>query len=130
MRSAARPMPPILHTVQTTSWDLTICATTWCFIRKNKVQRGHNYAIVDEVDSILIDEARTPLIISGQGEKSNDLYYKADKFARSLKMVKVASWTTNRTMTSFMTATISSMKRLNPVLLLRLVLKRLKLTLI
>ena len=58
--------------------------------KENKVQRGHNYAIVDEVDSILIDEARTPLIISGQGEKSNDLYYKADKFARSLKMVKVA----------------------------------------
>ncbi len=58
--------------------------------KENKVQRGHNYAIVDEVDSILIDEARTPLIISGQGEKSNDLYYKADKFARTLKMVKVA----------------------------------------
>ena len=39
------------------------------------VQRGHSFAIVDEVDSILIDEARTPLIISGQGEKSTQLYH-------------------------------------------------------
>ena len=51
----------------------------------NKVQRGHAFAIVDEVDSILIDEARTPLIISGRGDKSTDLYQKADDFARSLK---------------------------------------------
>ena len=43
------------------------------------VQRGHNFAIIDEVDSILIDEARTPLIISGRGDKSTDLYDKADK---------------------------------------------------
>ena len=50
-----------------------------------KVQRGHAYAIVDEVDSILIDEARTPLIISGRGEKSTELYTKADKFALTLK---------------------------------------------
>ena len=42
--------------------------------KENQVQRGHNFAIVDEVDSILIDEARTPLIISGQGDKSTDLY--------------------------------------------------------
>ncbi|MBR3844711.1 MAG: preprotein translocase subunit SecA, partial [Clostridia bacterium] len=49
-----------------------------------KVQRGHAFAIVDEVDSILIDEARTPLIISGQGEKSSDLYLRADQFARRL----------------------------------------------
>ena len=41
--------------------------------KENKVQRGHHYAVVDEVDSILIDEARTPLIISGQGDKSTDL---------------------------------------------------------
>lgn len=50
-----------------------------------RMQRGQNFAIVDEVDSILIDEARTPLIISGQGGKSSDDYIKADKFARSLK---------------------------------------------
>ena len=49
------------------------------------VQRGHAFAIVDEVDSILIDEARTPLIISGQGEKSTDLYVKADRFVRRLE---------------------------------------------
>ena len=58
--------------------------------KENKVQRGHSFAIVDEVDSILIDEARTPLIISGQGEKSTDMYTIADRFARSLRMVKVA----------------------------------------
>src|SRR5690348_10613737 len=49
------------------------------------VQRGLNYAVVDEVDSILIDEARTPLIISGQGEKSADLYVKVDKLIPRLK---------------------------------------------
>ena len=48
--------------------------------KENMVQREHNFAIVDEVDSILIDEARTPLIISGQGEKSTDMYEKADRF--------------------------------------------------
>ena len=52
---------------------------------KDRVQRGHAYAIVDEVDSILIDEARTPLIISGQGEKSTDLYERADRFVSRLK---------------------------------------------
>ncbi len=57
--------------------------------KENKVQRGHAYAIVDEVDSILIDEARTPLIISGQGDKSTELYTMADRFARTLKMTKV-----------------------------------------
>ena len=54
------------------------------------VQRGHAFAIVDEVDSILIDEARTPLIISGQGEKSTQLYTLVDAFVRGLKRLKVA----------------------------------------
>ncbi|MBQ9196627.1 MAG: preprotein translocase subunit SecA, partial [Clostridia bacterium] len=53
--------------------------------KANMVQRGHHFAIVDEVDSILIDEARTPLIISGQGEKSTDLYEKADRFVCRLE---------------------------------------------
>ena len=53
--------------------------------RDQMVQRELNYAIVDEVDSILIDEARTPLIISGVGEKSTQLYYVADTFVRGLK---------------------------------------------
>ncbi len=57
--------------------------------KENKVQRGHHYAIVDEVDSILIDEARTPLIISGQGDKADDLYARANAFARTLKPVRV-----------------------------------------
>ena len=60
-----------------------------CIRKEDKVQRGHHYAIVDEVDSILIDEARTPLIISGRGDKSTDMYQKADKLAGSMKMVKV-----------------------------------------
>lgn len=54
--------------------------------KEQKVQRGHSFAIVDEVDSILIDEARTPLIISGQGDKSTDLYSRADEFAKHLKV--------------------------------------------
>lgn len=58
--------------------------------KEQKVQRGHKFAIVDEVDSILIDEARTPLIISGKGEQSTDLYRQANAFAKTLKMVKVA----------------------------------------
>mgnify|MGYP000991734335 FL=1 len=57
--------------------------------KENMVQRDLNYAIVDEVDSILIDEARTPLIISGQGEKSTDLYRQADSFARRLTKLVV-----------------------------------------
>ena len=57
--------------------------------KENRVQRGHHYAIVDEVDSILIDEARTPLIISGMGDKSTALYDRADIFAKSLKCRRV-----------------------------------------
>ncbi|MBQ2687958.1 MAG: preprotein translocase subunit SecA [Clostridia bacterium] len=53
--------------------------------KEHRVQRKHIFAIVDEVDSILIDEARTPLIISGKGDKSTDLYQKADSFAKRLK---------------------------------------------
>ena len=49
------------------------------------VQRGHNFVIVDEVDSILIDEARTPLIISGKGEESTKLYEMADFFVSGLR---------------------------------------------
>src|SRR5260370_22923284 len=52
--------------------------------RADCVQRGHQFAIVDEVDSILIDEARTPLIISGPAEESTDKYYKIDKIIPKL----------------------------------------------
>jgi preprotein translocase subunit SecA len=53
--------------------------------KEDMVQRGQHYAIVDEVDSILVDEARTPLIISGTGDKSTEMYGKANAFARSLR---------------------------------------------
>ena len=56
-----------------------------CIYSTELVQRGHAFAIVDEVDSILIDEARTPLIISGQGEKSTQLYDMAEMFVSRLK---------------------------------------------
>lgn len=58
--------------------------------KEQKVQRGHNFAVVDEVDSILIDEARTPLIISGQGDKSTALYTTVNDFAKKLKYEKIA----------------------------------------
>ena len=59
--------------------------------KQQMVQRGHAFAIVDEVDSILIDEARTPLIISGQGDESTDLYRKSDDLVRTMKKLVVAS---------------------------------------
>ncbi len=79
--------------------DITYCTNNelgFDYLRDNmviykneKVQREHNFVIVDEVDSILVDEARTPLIISGQSDKSTDLYISANRFAKSLKMFKV-----------------------------------------
>ncbi len=57
--------------------------------KENMVQRGHSYAIVDEVDSILVDEARTPLIISGQGDKSTEMYSRADSFVKGLRVSRV-----------------------------------------
>ncbi len=57
--------------------------------KRGVAQRGFAFAIVDEVDSILVDEARTPLIISGQGEKSTDLYDKANAFAAKLKVFRI-----------------------------------------
>lgn len=61
-----------------------------------KVQRGHNFGIVDEVDSILIDEARTPLIISGKGDASTDLYRQANEFAKRLKVVRIKEQDTKK----------------------------------
>ncbi|MCD7947314.1 MAG: preprotein translocase subunit SecA [Oscillospiraceae bacterium] len=62
-----------------------------CIYASEMVQRGHAFAIVDEVDSILIDEARTPLIISGQGDKSTQLYTLVDSFVAKLTCFRVAS---------------------------------------
>ena len=59
--------------------------------KERMVQRGHAFAIVDEVDSILIDEARTPLIISGEGDKSTELYEQVDQFVARLKKVVFAT---------------------------------------
>ena len=59
--------------------------------KKNMVQRGHSFAIVDEVDSILIDEARTPLIISGMGDKSTELYTQVNDFVSRLKKAVFAT---------------------------------------
>ncbi|NLO41093.1 MAG: preprotein translocase subunit SecA, partial [Ruminiclostridium sp.] len=64
--------------------------------KEHMVQRGHHYAIVDEVDSILVDEARTPLIISGPGDKSTDLYQQADILVRKMKK-KVLKETDDKT---------------------------------
>ena len=61
------------------------------------VQRGHNFAIVDEVDSILIDEARTPLIISGMGDASTDMYDRADAFVRKLRKYVIKEMDTKET---------------------------------
>src|SRR5437879_11098004 len=58
------------------------------FQASERVQRGLTYAIVDEVDSILIDEARTPLIISGQADDSTDLYYRMNEIVPKLTRVK------------------------------------------
>ncbi len=79
--------------------DITYCTNNelgFDYLRDNmvtyaseRVQRSHAFAIVDEVDSILIDEARTPLIISGRGERSTDLYQRADSLAKSLKRAVV-----------------------------------------
>jgi preprotein translocase subunit SecA len=81
--------------------DITYCTNNelgFDYLRDNMaiysselVQRGHVFAIVDEVDSILIDEARTPLIISGKGEDSTDLYLKANEFAKRLKKLVLVS---------------------------------------
>ncbi len=57
--------------------------------KEMQTQRGHNFAIVDEVDSILIDEARTPLIISGSGEKTDELYGRADQLVRTMRKVVI-----------------------------------------
>ena len=79
--------------------DITYCTNTelgFDYLRDNmvldmsqKMQRGFHYAIVDEIDSILIDEARTPLIISGFSDKSEDAYKRAHKFIRTLKGITI-----------------------------------------
>ena len=69
--------------------------------KENKVQRGHAFAIVDEVDSILIDEARTPLIISGKGDKSTELYTQANRFAKTLTVKRFTELDSKEDMESY-----------------------------
>ena len=78
LRLATSPTAP------TTSSASTTCATTWSTTPREMVQRGHNFAIVDEVDSILIDEARTPLIISGPTEDRSEFYRTIDLLVKEL----------------------------------------------
>ena len=79
------PMLVILRIVRIMNLALTIYVIIWFFI-KNKWYNVHlHYAVIDEVDSILIDEARTPLIISGSAQKSAQLYIQANAFVRTLK---------------------------------------------
>ena len=79
------PTPPTSPTAPTTSSASTTCATTWSRTRADRVARGLAYAIVDEVDSILIDEARTPLIISGQAEDHTEMYVSINAVVPKLK---------------------------------------------
>ena len=93
-------MPPAERRVAYAA-DITYCTNNelgFDYLRDNMaiykqelVQRGHAFAIVDEVDSILIDEARTPLIISGKGEDSSQLYQMADRFVSTLRKQAAAS---------------------------------------
>lgn len=91
--------------------------------KQEMVQRGHAFAIVDEVDSILIDEARTPLIISGKGEESSKLYEMADYFVSRLKSRSSPRRTTRNCRIS-MTAITLSMKKTAPCRSRRRALKR------
>ena len=81
----ARPTPATSPTAPTTSSASTTCATTWPARIEDCVQRGHNFAIVDEVDSILIDEARTPLIITGPTQDEVKWYGEFAKLAAKLR---------------------------------------------
>ena len=78
------------HTVQITNLGFRLSyVTTWLFTKNRWFSADLITALVDEVDSILIDEARTPLIISGMGEDANDLYRVADMFVKRLEKVVV-----------------------------------------
>ena len=79
------------------SWDSIICVTTWLSTRNSWYKESLHYAIIDEVDSVLIDEARTPLIISGQSGKSTKLYEICDILARQLERGEASGEVTKMT---------------------------------
>ena len=92
---------PPLEKKKAYACDVTYCTNVelgFDYLRDNmavtpeaRMQRGFNFCIIDEIDSILIDEARTPLIISGPGEVASEKYKYADEFVRTLKMKKIAN---------------------------------------
>ena len=84
---ASANTPATSPTGPTRSSASTTCATTWPTRSSNCVQRGHHFAIVDEVDNILIDEARTPLIISGAPNRRRRPYYQFARLARQMEGV-------------------------------------------
>ena len=84
-RRSRPPTPPTSPTAPTTSSASTTCATTWCRTPPTASRAACSYAIVDEVDSILIDEARTPLIISGQAEDHTEMYVRINAVVPKLK---------------------------------------------
>jgi preprotein translocase subunit SecA len=86
--TSAPPTAPTSPTAPTTNSASTTCATTWRWRRKTASSAACNYAIVDEVDSILIDEARTPLIISGPADESPELYVRVNRIVPSLAQEK------------------------------------------
>ena len=84
-RTSRPPTPPTSPTAPTTSSASTTCATTWSRTPPTASRAASRYAIVDEVDSILIDEARTPLIISGQAEDHTEMYVRINAVVPKLK---------------------------------------------
>ena len=75
----------ILHTVSEQSLALTIFAIIWLLHKLHQVQRPYHFAIIDEIDSVLIDEAKTPLIIAGKKSGSSDLHYLCAKVMKSFQ---------------------------------------------
>ena len=109
-RRSSAPTRATSSTARTPSSASTTCATTWPRTSSEKVQRGHSFAIVDEVDNILIDEARTPLIISGAPEQAADLYVKFARLAPTddARARRPKAWTRARRRSSSRTSTSRS----------------------
>ena len=84
-RQASGVRAPTSPTAPTTSSGSTTSATTWRSRRDEQVQRGHQFAIVDEVDFVLVDEARTPLIISGRADDAQELYHQFAAIVKNLR---------------------------------------------
>ena len=82
---ASKPIWPTSPTASAVNLASTTCATIWPPVRDKLVQRDLDYAVIDEVDNVLIDEARTPLIISGPADRSGKEYSRFSDYVRRLK---------------------------------------------